>query len=370
MRKSFTAEFMTKVALAAIKEEMTIAELSSKYEVHKTQITNWRKRALEGLSEIFQGKGVKSCKDDSKLLDELYRQIGQLRVENEWLKKNLHRLSVGEKKKLLDPLHNELSIRRQCQLLELSRANLYYEPVKVSEETLQIMHRIDEIFTEYPFYGSRRIREALVREGRTIGRERVQALMRQMGLEAIYPKVKLSKKHPEHKIYPYLLADVDIVRPNQVWSADITYIRLRQGFLYLVAIMDWFSRYVLSWRLSNSLDVSFCIEALEEALGKGCPNIFNTDQGSQFTSNDFTGILLNKEIAVSMDGKGRVFDNIFTERLWRSVKYEEVYIKGYQVVKDAKEGLGVYFPFYNDCRYHQSLGYKTPCEVHYGSGRQ
>lgn len=228
------------------------------------------------------------------------------------------------------------------------------------------MKYIDKIFTEYPFYGSRRIRKALRRQGWLVGRERVQSLMRKMGLRAIYPKANLSKKHPNHKIYPYLLADVDITRPNQVWSADITYIRLRQGFLYLVAIIDWFSRYVLSWRLSNSLEAYFCIEALEEALGKGCPDIFNTDQGSQFTSDDFTGILLSKGIAISMDGRGRVFDNIFTERLWRSVKYEEVYIKGYQVYGDARKGLGNYFPFYNNYRYHQSLGYKTPYEVHYG----
>ena len=227
------------------------------------------------------------------------------------------------------------------------------------------MHHIDEIFTEIPFYGSRKIMEALKRKGWNIGRERVQSLMRKMGLVAIYPKANLSKRHPEDKIYPYLLADVDIIHPNQVWSADITYIRMKQGFLYLVAIIDWFSRYVMSWRLSNSLDVYFCIEALEEALMRGCPDIFNTDQGSQFTSNDFTGILSGNGIKISMDGRGRVFDNIFTERLWRSVKYEEVYIKGYQVYDDAKDGLGAYFPFYNNRRYHQSLGYKTPAEVHY-----
>jgi putative transposase len=267
---------------------------------------------------------------------------------------------------LIEPCHKELSIRRQCELLKLTRSNLYYEPVKVSEETLRIMNRIDEIFTEIPFYGSRKIGEALRREGYIIGRERIQSLMRQMGLRAIYPKVKLSKKHPDHRIYPYLLGNLDISYPNQVWCADITYIRLKQGFLYLVAVMDWFSRYVLSWRLSNSLDVSFCTEALEEALGKGRPDIFNTDQGSQFTSDDFTGILLSNEIAISMDGRGRVFDNIFVERLWRSVKYEEVYIKGYQVYRDAKEGLGAYFPFYNNSRYHQSLDYKTPYEVYNG----
>ncbi len=276
-------------------------------------------------------------------------------------------MSVEEKKKLIGPAgQEELSIREQCELLQLHRANLYYAPVKPSEETLRVMHRIDEIFTESPFFGSRRILEGLQREGFSIGRERVQSLMRKMGLIAIYPKPNLSKKHPEHKIYPYLLANVKIIRPHQVWSTDITYIRLRPGFLYLVAIMDWFSRYVLSWRLSNSLDVSFCLEALEEALEKGCPDIFNTDQGSQFTSNEFTGLLLSKGINISMDGKGRAFDNIFTERLWRSVKYEEVYLKDYQAFRDAREGLGNYFSFYNNRRYHQSLGYKTPYEVHYG----
>jgi putative transposase len=276
-------------------------------------------------------------------------------------------LSVEGKKRLIEPDQEKLSIRKQCELLQLSRSNLYYEPVEASEETLRIMHRIDEIFTESPFFGSRRILEGLQREGFIIGRERVQSLMRKMGLVAIYPKPNLSKKHPENKIYPYLLANVKIIRPNQVWSCDITYIRLRSGFLYLMAVMDWYSRYVLSWRLSNSLDVSFCLEALEEALEQGCPAIFNTDQGSQFTSNEFIGMLLSKGIRISMDGRGRAFDNIFTERLWRSVKYEEVYIKDYQAHKDAREGLGNYFSFYNNRRYHQSLGYKTPSEVHYES---
>ena len=276
-------------------------------------------------------------------------------------------MTVEEKRELIDPAHKGLSVRRQCELLGLHRSNIYYKPVMVSEETLRTMNRIDEVFTESPFYGSRRIREALRREGWVIGRERVQSLMRKMGLSAIYPKPKLSKKDAAHSKYPYLLRNVRIIRPGQVWSTDITYIRMQQGFLYLVAVLDWFSRYVLSWRLSNSLDTSFCIEALEEALEKGCPDIFNTDQGSQFTSDDFTKVLRRKGVAISMDGKGRAFDNIFTERLWRTVKYEEVYIKGYQIPRDAQVGLDEYFPFYNGRRYHQALAYKTPHEVHYGS---
>ena len=275
-------------------------------------------------------------------------------------------MSIDEKRRLIEGDNKELSIRRRCELVGLPRSNWYYEPAAVSDETLRLMHLVDEIFTEYPFYGSRRIREALRREGFGVGRERVQGCMRQMGLRAIYPKGNMSKRHPGHKIYPYLLSDIEITYPDQVWASDITYLRLRQGFVYLVAIIDWYSRYVLSWRISNALDVSFCREALEEALEKGCPEIFNSDQGSQFTSNDFTGILLSKEIAISMDGRGRAFDNIFTERLWRSVKYEEVYLKDYQVCRDAHEGLEAYFSFYNNRRYHQSLEYKTPYEVHYG----
>ena len=275
-------------------------------------------------------------------------------------------MGIEEKRRLIERGHKRLSIRRQCELIGLTRSNWYYTPAGVSNETLQLTRRIDEIFTEYPFYGSRRIREVLRREGIEVCRERVQGCMRQMGLRAIYPKGNMSKRHPGHKIYPYLLPGREITRPNQVWASDITYLRLRCGFVYLVAVMDWHSRYVLSWRISNAMDVSFCREALEEALGKGRPEIFNSDQGSQFTSNDFTGILVSREIAISMDGRGRAFDNIFTERLWRSVKYEEVYLKDYEVCRDAREGLEKYFSFYNNRRYHQSLEYKTPYEVHFG----
>jgi len=227
------------------------------------------------------------------------------------------------------------------------------------------MELIDRQYLKTPFYGSRRMVPYLANSGYHVNRKRVQRLMRLMDIQAIYPKRNLSQKKRDHKIYPYLLNDVKITIPNFVWSTDITYIPLRQGFLYLSAIIDWYSRYVLSWRLSNTLDAVFCIEALEEALEKGHPVIFNTDQGSQFTSKEFTQILLNKNIKISMDGRGRAFDNIFIERLWRTVKYEEIYLKGYETGRDAKEGLGNYFPFYNNERYHQSLEYKTPHEVHY-----
>lgn len=273
-------------------------------------------------------------------------------------------MSIEEKRGLVERNHDSLSIRDQCRLLNLNRASLYYEPVSVSIETLQIMNRIDEIYTKYPFYGSRKIKLALNAEGWTIGRERVQKLMRKMGICAVYPKPKLSARQPEHRVYPYLLGGYKIIRPNQVWSSDITYLRLSQGFLYLVAIIDWFSRYVMSWRLSNSLNTDFCIEALEEAFQYGRPMIFNTDQGCQFTSKEFTGALEGQKVRISMDGKGRALDNVFVERLWRTVKYEEVYLKGYQTGFEAKEGLSSYFSFYNNERYHQSLGYKTPSQVH------
>lgn len=251
-------------------------------------------------------------------------------------------MSVENKKILLEPESKELSIRRQCELLDLHRSNIYYEPIKVSEEKFKIMNRIDEIYTSYPFYGSRKITMVLRRSGVEIGRKHVQSLMREMGLAAIYPKRKLSKRNLEHTIYPYLLADVKIENANKVWSADITYIRLKSGFMYLTVVLDWYSRYVLSWRLSNTLEVDFCIEALDEALDKGLCEIFNTDQGSQFTSNVYINKLLTREIKISMDGKGRAFDNIFVERLWRTVKYEDVYINKYETVPEIKQGLKDY----------------------------
>lgn len=258
------------------------------------------------------------------------------------------------------------SVREQCRWLGLNRSSLYYRPIPVSAEEQVLMNRLDEIFTRYPFYGSRRLMASLQREGFPVGRDHVRTLMRTMGLAAIYPKRDLSRPHPEHRIYPYLLKDIAITVPHQVWSADITYIRLVTGFMYLVAIIDWFSRYVLSWRLSNTLEADFCVEALEEALTQGTPGIFNTDQGAQFTGFDFTTVLLNRGIRISMDSRGRALDNVFVERLWRSVKYEEIYLNEYRTVPELKEGLGRYFGFYNHQRPHQSLGYQAPSEVHYG----
>jgi len=247
----------------------------------------------------------------------------------------------------------------------LSRGSYYYEPVGESEENLRIMRLIDKCYTRWPFYGSRKMIVALGQEGVEVNRKRVQRLMRLMGLEAVYPKRHLSANGTAHRVFPYLLRGVAIGRPNQVWSADITYIALQHGFLYLVAILDWFSRYVLAWRLSNSLEADFCVQALDEALKSGVPEIFNTDQGVQFTSEPFTQRLQQAQIRISMDGRGRVFDNIFTERLWRSVKYEEVHLRDYDDGWDAHRGLKRYFAFYNTQRPHQSLEYRTPAQVHH-----
>jgi putative transposase len=263
-------------------------------------------------------------------------------------------------------LHPELSVRYQCELLGVNRSSLYSEPVGETAFNLTLMKLIDEKHTKHPFTGKRKMVEHLARKGYEVNVKRVQRLMRILGIRTIYPKKNLSKPHPDHRVYPYLLNGVVVDRANQVWSADITYIRMRHGFLYLVAIIDWFSRYVLSWRLSNTLDTCFCIEALDEALENFGPcEIFNSDQGCQFTSNLFTDRLLEKGIRISMDGKGRAFDNIFVERLWRTVKYEEVYLHDYEDGRDAKNRLTVYLAFYNGERLHQSLGYQTPAEVYF-----
>lgn len=261
--------------------------------------------------------------------------------------------------------HDKLSLRQQCKILEIPRSNLYYNPVPVDDYTLVLMNLIDDLYTKVPFYGSPRITAWLKRQGHKINIKRVKRLMQLMGLVAIYPGPKTSKGTPLQKIYPYLLRGMIIQKPNQVWSADITYIKLNKGFLYLVAIIDWFSRYVLSWELSNTLDAQFCVDALKEALSKyGQPDIFNSDQGSQFTSHNFTKVLLDREVSISMDGRGRAFDNIFVERLWRSVKYENVYLKNYENVPETYSGIKHYFEFYNNERLHQSLDYRPPCEVY------
>lgn len=273
-------------------------------------------------------------------------------------------MSVPDRRALLDHDHERISVRRQCRLLGIARSGVYRERRPANDNDLGLMRRIDELFTSWPFLGSRRLARMLREEGHSINRKRVQRLMRQMGIAALGPKPRTTKPAPGHKVYPYLLRGMTIDRPNQVWAADITYIPIGRGFLYLVAIMDWASRAVLAWRLSNTMDSSFCVEALEEALARfGTPEIFNTDQGAQFTSTAFTGVLLGAGVRISMDGRGRWMDNVFIERLWRSLKYEDIYLKGYADGHEAKAGVAAWVAFYNGRRPHMALGHRTPMVV-------
>ena len=265
---------------------------------------------------------------------------------------------------MIELSHPQLSVRRQCALLGISRSSFYYEPVEPSSEDLEFMRLLDEQYTRTPFYGARKMTWWLRSQGYGVDVKRVRRLLRLMGLEAIYPKPRLSFNGVEHRKFPYLLHGLDIRRPNQVWCADITYLRLKHGFGYLVAIMDWFSRYVLSWEVSNTLEADFCVSALDEALRLARPEISNTDQGSQFTSDDFIEMLEKAKVRISMDGQGRFLDNIFVERLWRTVKYEDIFIHDYETLSDARAGLRRYFSFYNDERFHETLEYRTPAQVY------
>lgn len=273
-------------------------------------------------------------------------------------------MSAARRRGIVDTGHPQLSIRNQCKLLDLQRSTYYYQPQGESEYNLELMRLIDELFTNLPFLGSRQMRRMLVDTGHQVGRGRVRRLMRTMGLMAVFHKPRASQPHPEHKIYPYLLRKVPIVRPNQVWCADITYIPMKRGFLYLVTVMDWYSRAVLSWRLSNTMDSDFCVAALEDALNRyGIPEIFNTDQGSQFTSYEFTKTLRDAGVRISMDGRGRWLDNAMIERLWRSLKYECVYLREYETCSDLRRSLAWWFDFYNSRRPHSVFNGQKPMEI-------
>lgn len=278
-------------------------------------------------------------------------------------------MTTEGKRALIERTNKHISISRQCGLLGLSRGAYYYQPRPASDKDLLLMRLIDEEYTRHPFYGSRRLSDWLKDQNQPASRDKVRRIMKLMGLEAIYPRKRLSLKNKEHKTYPYLLRNLEIDHPDHVWASDITYIRLRRGFAYLVAVMDWFSRFVLAWELSLSLDSSFCVNALKKALSRSRPEIFNSDQGGQYTSCDFVEVLEGEDIRISMDGRGRAFDNIMVERLWRTVKYEDVYLKDYRDYQNACYNLEAYFDFYNQERRHSSLGKKTPMQV-YGKNNE
>lgn len=319
-RTRYSAEFKAKVALEATKDINTLNELAAKYGIHPAQISQWKKQLLDGLSIIFSTQKKKT--EDIQQLDDLYRQIGEVTVQRDWLKKKTDVITLEVKRGLIEPAHHDLTIQLQCDLLGLPRSTIYYESHRDDTFNIMIMKEIDKLYTAHPDYGKRRMSIVLREKGLDVGTRLARSLMKQMGLEAIGPKPSLSKPHPSHKIYPYGLRGIKIAKPNQVWSTDITYLPMRNGFLYLTAVIDWYSRYILSWKLSNSLDGLFCREVLIEALEKfGRPEWFNTDQGAQYTCLEFIHILETNEVQISMDGRGRALDEecvaycTFSERL-------------------------------------------------------
>ena len=365
MKKFNTPELKTSVATEAFKEQLTAAQIASKYEIHPQQIRRWKNEAIEILKSGFSDKREKENKTNEQLIAELYKTIGKKEIAIEWLKKNLSLLDYQTKVSFVNINHPSLSLNYQTQLLDISRNNFYHQPI-VNPDDIRIMGLMDKIFTDRPFYGSRRITQDLKQDYQEqVNRKRVQRLMREMGIEAIYPKPNTSPNNPLHLKYPYLLKNLSIIRSNQVWGTDITYIRLLKGFCYLVAIIDWYSRYVIAWTLSETMEIEFCLENLQKALNVNIPEVQNSDQGSHFTSPKYTKLLTDKNIQISMDGRGRCMDNIFTERLWRSLKYEDIYIHDYRNFYEARMGINKYFNFYNDQRRHQSLNYRTPAEIYF-----
>ncbi|RAK25966.1 putative transposase [Falsochrobactrum ovis] len=364
-RRRFTAEFKAKVALEAIRGERTISE-----PFHETPASPEPDHAVETASRREPGQGARRqgfrCAGrPGSRGDEAARQDRSARRRAGFFGQGLRSLSLDRRRMMIDPDHERLSIRRQCELVSISRASFYRQPAGESPENLELMRIIDEAFMEMPWYGSRQMARHLRRQGWCVGRKRVRRLMRKIGLSPIYQAPKTSEPHPQHRIYPYLLRHLAIERPNQVWCADVTYIPMRRGFLYLVAIMDWFSRKVLSWRLSNTMEADFCVAALEEAIARhGRPDIFNTDQGSQFTSFAFTTTLKDAGIRISMDGRGRWMDNVFIERLWRSLKYECVFLNAFETGSEARAGIGSWIDYYNRRRPHSTFGGRTPDEVY------
>ncbi|MGR9054559.1 IS3 family transposase (plasmid) [Rhizobium leguminosarum] len=366
-RRNHSPAFKAKVALAAIRGEQTLVELSQQFDVHANQIKQWKDQLLEGATGVFGEEAKAEPAGPTVDVKTLHAKIGELTLENGFFIRCARQGGIAGRKEMIDREH-KLSVARQAKLLGFSRGSVYYLPRPVSDGDLALMRRIDELHLDYPFAGSRMLQGLLRGEGLETGRLHVATLMKKMGIEAIYRRPNTSKPAPGHKIYPYLLRKLAVTRPNQVWAMDLTYIPMARGFVYLCAVVDWFSRRVLSWRLSITMEAAFCIEAVEEALVRyGKPDIFNTDQGSQFTSMDFTAVLKKAEIAISMDGKGAWRDNVFVERLWRSIKYEEVYLHAYKTVSEARVGIGRYLTFYNSRRPHSSLDRQTPDQTYFNA---
>ncbi|WLA67673.1 IS3 family transposase [Bradyrhizobium diazoefficiens] len=363
-RRNHSPAFKAKVALAAVKGDRTIAQLAEHFDVHPNQITAWKSQLEGGASDIF-GPGGGTPATPAVDVKSLHAKIGELTLENGFFRRRAHQGGMAERKAMIDGEH-DLPITKQAEILKVSRSSVYYLPRPVSSADLEIMQRLDRLHLEYPFAGSRMLRGLLALQGCKIGRRHVKTLMRRMGIEALYRRPRTTKPEPSHKIYPYLLRGIEITRPNQVWAMDITYIPMAHGFVYLAVVLDWATRRVLSWRLSITMEAAFCVGTLEDALARhGRPEIFNTDQGSQFTGAAFTSLLASYGIAISMDGKGAWRDNVFVERLWRSVKYEGVYLRAYENVSEARNSIGRYLDFYNRRRPHSSLDDRTPDQAYF-----
>ncbi|WP_411376550.1 IS3 family transposase [Burkholderia pseudomallei] len=365
-RRTHSAAFKAKVVLAAVKGERTLAELAHQFDVHPNQITEWKRPLQERAADVFGSPGTASNEPPVDLKS-LRAKIGQLTLENDFLKRRARQGGIAERKEMIDRKH-ALPISQQARLVGVARSSVYYRPQPVSEADQLLMRRIDELHMEFPFAGARMLARLLRREGHEVGRRRVRTLMKRMGVEALYCKPNTSRRNAQHKIWPYLLRGMKIDRANQAWALDTTYIPMARGFVYLTAVVDWSSRKVLAHRVGITLEAVHAVEALEEAFARyGRPDIVNTDQGSQFTANAFTEAVLSRGIRLSMDGKGSWRDNVFVERVWRSIKYEEVYLKAYESVSHARHSIGEYISLYNRKRPHSSLTDQTPDEAYFAT---
>ena len=379
-RKSYSAEFKAKLVLEVLEGNKTINEIASAYEVIPKNLINWKQQFLENMSLAFDKSAVvKEYKDEIEILQkangDLAKKVGNLTIEKDFLVEKLKSLASYKERKVLIDTKLHLSLNQQCKLLHVSKASLYYQPTKPfsGDKEIKLLDAINNIYSDFPSYGYRRMHKQLLRDGHNIGKKFVKKAMKYMGIEALYTKPKTTLSNKEHYKYAYLLKDfkdyagrVVIEKTNQVWSTDITYIKLEKGFVYLAAIIDWYSKKILSWRLSNTMDVSLTTTVLKEALALyPKPEIFNTDQGSQYTSKEHIGILQKHDIKISMDGVGRATDNIAIERFWRTIKYEEIYLNEYKNIKILNQAIERYMNRYNKKRLHSSLGYKTPNEVYY-----
>ncbi|WP_284646263.1 IS3 family transposase [Paenibacillus silviterrae] len=359
-RRKFTPEEKARIVLEILREEKSVAQLASEHGIHANVLNRWKSEAVQNLSQLFvdDRKGItKMKKEYEQQIDELYAEVGKLTTQLSWLKKkNLaSNLSREERLDLLEWEGSEHSILVQADLLSLNRSSLYYKPVPPSPEEIRLKHRIDELYTQYPFMGYRKIAAIMNRGQDFIHGNTVRRYMREMGIMAIHPGPNLSKRDLQHRTYPYLLRGLQITEPDQVWSVDITYIRMRQGWMYLYAVMDWFSRYLVDWQLDQSLEIGFVLDTMERALKRRKPGIVNSDQGSHFTSPKYIELLKGNEVRISMDGKGRATDNIVIERFWRSLKYNEVYLNDYETPRETRRGIERYIHIHNHYLPHQSL---------------